>query len=383
MKGKILLLIGILVVGQIAAADSWSTFESKEYRIVFQYPTDWVRDTENEKDFGDWDRIVAFKADVPGEGYYARMDVSLLEGVAVSDIQVFLDGFEQGIKDALHDSGGSATFLSKNSVRGLNFNGYKLEFRINIRNIVIREIFVFFFRKNGTYVIGFSCDEKEFSKYDKIQRKMTSSFEFYKEQAEIDTIFQTAKNNFDGEKWDMALKYFEEAKFHYARIDSTQLVKTCEEWITKTQKVIDAQELVKNAEALFGETKYEESRELYKKVRDIYIETGMARFVQGIEEKITQVDAKIEEVRKEMERKKIEEEADSLVSEAKSLFDSKKYDEAKAKFEEARVKFESIQDNERIKECDEWIKKSEEAGVTIIPVLIALLIVLFILKRKH
>jgi tetratricopeptide (TPR) repeat protein len=279
MKGKVLLLILILVIGQLAAADSWSTFESKEYRIVFQYPSDWVRDTENEEDFSDWDRIVAFKTNVLGEEYYARMDVSLLKSDEVSDIQIFLDGFKQGFKDVFQELGGSATFLSQSNVRGINANGHKLEFKINAGKISARETLILFFRKNGIYVISFSCDDKEFSKYDKIQKKMTSFFEFYKEQAEIDTIFQTAKNNIDSEKWDMALKSFEEAKFHYARIDSTQLVKTCEEWIAKVEKVIEAQELTKKADELFNNGNYEEAKDMYGKVKNLYVETGMPNFV--------------------------------------------------------------------------------------------------------
>jgi hypothetical protein len=85
----------------------------------------------------------------------------------------------------------------------------------------------------------------------------------------------------------------------------------------------------------------------------------------------------------EIEKIQAREEADTLFAEGQSLFEAKKYDEAKAKFAEAKSKYVTAGGDQRIKECDEWIKKSEEAGVTIIPVLIALIIVLFIFKRKH
>ena len=59
--------------------------------------------------------------------------------------------------------------------------------------------------------------------------------------------------------------------------------------------------------------------------------------------------------------RKLKSEAQSSFNKGVGLFEQQQYEEAKSAFEEALAKYTDLGDEEKIRECEEWITSCEEA----------------------
>jgi tetratricopeptide (TPR) repeat protein len=371
MKGKILFLILILTGCQLAADEGWSIHEDKTYNFSIKYPSDWMMTTDiNISE--PLKLLVAFVKKSSGSTYRSNFFVAYVDkGYSMSaqnlaEIQLI----------SARSQSPDLEVLSRGIVKGTNTDGYSLTIEVSSNGIKMTQIQGYFVRGEEAFIVALSCNESQFKDYESTFKEILRSFTFLISEKKVNDILSEAMKSYYNGDFSSAKSKFEEAKKGYQQLKKNNKVEECDNFIEKAEGALSAESKEEEAQILFKEERYDESKSKFSEAKLFYENFGFSGRAETVRYWISLCD-------KEIKLKKDKEEADKYYEEATILFRDKNYEEAITKFSEAKTKYELVGDAEKAKQCDEWIKKSEEAGVTIIPVFIALIIVLFIFKRKH
>lgn len=117
-------------------------------------------------------------------------------------------------------------------------------------------------------------------------------------------------------------------------------------------------QLLKDAENNFKRKKYDEAKKRYEDAIEFYsifdklYDRDKDDFLDELRERVTECETKAEVQTKE--------EAENLFNEGIDYFNEQKHDQAEAKFKLALAKFKELGDEEKVKECEDWISSCEE-----------------------
>lgn len=371
MKGKILFLIWILSACQLAADEGWSIHEDKTYNFSIKYPSDYVMTTDiNISE--PLKILVAFVKKSPESTYRSNFFVAYADMGYSMNAQNLAETQLISARSQFPD----LEVLSRGMVKGANSDGYSLTIKVSSNGIKMTQIQGYFVRGEEAFIVALSCNESQFKDYESTYKEILRSFTFLISEKEVNDILSEAMKSYYNGDFSSAKSKFEEAKMGYQQLKNSSKIELCKGFIEKAEGALSAMSKEKEAQTLFKEGKYDESRIRFSEAKLLYEKYDFSAMVETARYWIGLCD-------KEIKLRKDKEEADNYYEEGTILFRDKNYEEAITKFSEAKTKYELVGDAEKAKECEDWIKKTEEAGVTIIPVLIALIIVLFIFKRKY
>jgi hypothetical protein len=169
---------------------------------------------------------------------------------------------------------------------------------------------------------------------------------------------------------------FDKAKQIYPERNLPEQVSLIDEYLSKIEKIMQADTLFTEANNLLNSKDYEASKIKLLAAKKIYEEMGDIPKVSEFDIML----AKIENLLK------TKQEADSAFNDAKVAFDSKEFQKARDLFLQAKNKYAQLEDTEKVAQCDDYLKQSEEnmkkTGIELLVTVIGLLITVGYLKRK-
>lgn len=166
-----------------------------------------------------------------------------------------------------------------------------------------------------------------------------------------------AETYFRQEKYEKAKDLYQEATTFYLRFpdalpDKVQLLLDLGDRIKECEYNL-AEEKFEEAMAAFNNGDYETAKQLFDKVEDMYVSVDNV-------EKVNECRDLMDQCTQFIEQEQTREEADNLVEEGVTYFEQEQYEKAKTTFEEALAKYTEIGDEQKVAECQEWVRSCEE-----------------------
>lgn len=166
-----------------------------------------------------------------------------------------------------------------------------------------------------------------------------------------------AETYFRQGKYEKAKDLYQEVTTFYLRfpdalLDKIQLLLDLGDRIKECEYNL-AEEKFEEAMAAFNNGDYETAKQLFDKAEDMYVSVDNV-------EKVNECRDLMDQCTQLIEQEQTREEADNLVEEGVTYFEQEQYEKAKTTFEEALAKYTEIGDEEKVAECQEWVRSCEE-----------------------
>ncbi|MFQ6087753.1 MAG: hypothetical protein ACE5K0_02480 [Candidatus Methanofastidiosia archaeon] len=132
-------------------------------------------------------------------------------------------------------------------------------------------------------------------------------------------------------KYQDALTYLLTALTKFKELGDTQKVQEVEALIAKAEKYLDAADVLKEADELFSQKKYEKAKSKYGEAKSLYLNLAEISKVSEIEGKITKCEGYLE--------------ANSHLKEARREYEARNFEKAKELAQQAHEEYDALGDN--------------------------------------